>query len=265
MTSLNKFKYIIKKYVPPRFIEILSHKAVLITKIPKDKSTISDLFILRIENGWKTSFECLQLNTLIKPDSEIKSAKVIFYFFSEVGKFLGAYNYDLPDKIKTSIPVGEMANYLGIKKDSLFGVFHPQINFGQPSHKSFLTERGYIGYENFKKGAIKGFVHGNLDAIAKSKLNDKYELLGNYSFFKKKYIFQHELNPDSAYEFYLVNPSRIKQKFKITEISTSVAEKMKVNIAPGGFFKYVKTVDKKGSKTNIIIESKLYLIKPESY
>jgi len=42
-------------------------------------------------------------------------------------------------------------------------------------------------------------------------------------------------------------------------------KKILINIIPEGIFKYVKTVDKKELKTNIIIESKLYLIIPESF
>jgi hypothetical protein len=37
---------------------------------------------------------------------------------------------------------------------------------------------------------------------------------------------------------------------------------VKKNVPPGGCFKHVKSVDKKGLKTNLIIESRLYLARP---
>ena len=262
MSNLDNLKYLIKKTVSPRYLEIFSHKAVLITKIPKEESTISDLFVLRHEDNWETSFECLQLNNLIYPENKIKRMKVVFFFFSKKGRHLGEYKFSLPKKIKTTISVGSLAKKIGVKKDCLFAVFHPKINFGLTNHKSYLTERGYIGYKNLKKGSIKGFVHGNLDAIAKSKISNKYQLLGNYSFFKKKYILQYSLNSNFVYEFYLVNSTNVIQKFKVIEISSSSKDKTILNIPPGGFFKHIKSVDKKGLKTNLIIESRLYLARP---
>ena len=81
MSNLNNIKYLIKRHISPRYLEVFSHKAVLITKIPKEESTISDLFVLRIEQNWETSFECLQLNNLINPENKIKRMKVVFSFF----------------------------------------------------------------------------------------------------------------------------------------------------------------------------------------
>ena len=262
MSNLNNIKYLIKRHISPRYLEVFSHKAVLITKIPKEESTISDLFVLRIEQNWETSFECLQLNNLINPENKIKRMKVVFFFFSKKGRHLGEYKFILPKKIKTTISVGNLAKKIKKKKDSLFAVYHPKINFGSTNYKSYLTERGYIGYGNLNKGSIKGFVHGNLDAIAKSKKSNKYQLLGNYSFFKKKYILQYSLNPNFVYEFYLVNSTNVIQKFKMIEISSSSKNKTILNVPPGGFFKHVKSVDKKGLKTNLIIESRLYLARP---
>ncbi len=70
------------------------------------------------------------------------------------------------------------------------------------------------------------------------------------------------MNPNFVYEFYLVNSTNIIQKSKMIEISSSSKNKTIVNVPSGGFFKHVKSVDKKGLKTNLIIESRLYLARP---
>ena len=52
-------KKLIKKNVPARYLEMISHKAVAITKIPKQNSVISDLFLFRTEDEWKPILNAL--------------------------------------------------------------------------------------------------------------------------------------------------------------------------------------------------------------
>ena len=61
-----QLKYFLKKNIPARYLELLSYRAVSITKTPQNGSVISDLFVLRIEDGWETYFECLQFNSIFK-------------------------------------------------------------------------------------------------------------------------------------------------------------------------------------------------------
>ena len=46
-------KTFLKKNVPALWLEMFSAKAVSITKIPPMDAVISDLFVLRVEDGWK--------------------------------------------------------------------------------------------------------------------------------------------------------------------------------------------------------------------
>ena len=255
-------KKLIKKNVPARYLEMISHKAVAITKIPKQNSVISDLFLFRTEDEWETNFECLKLDVLINPKSELKPKAILFSFFSKNGNLIAEKKVFLPESIKTTISINEIVKGLGIKEDCLFAVFHPLIDYGLYKYKSFLAERGYIGYAHPIKGSIKGFVHGNFDAIAKNKSKNSYRLLGNYSFFKKHYSLQNVLEPEYEYELYIVNTTRVIQKINVLEIRGNSSKKTVLNIASGGFFKYIKAIDKKGLKTNLIIESKLYLARP---
>ena len=257
-----EIKQFIKKTIPARFLELISYKAVTITKVPKKGSIISDLFILRFEDQWLTYFELLQFDSLFNPNNVLVKQEVIFSFYSKKGKFIGEKKLVIPAKIKNTIIVNDLAKDIEISEDCLFAIFHPQKKQWITKFNSFLAERGYIGYKNENKGSIKGFVHGNLDAIARDNPKKKDQLLGNYSFFKKQYHLQYSLNGEYIYELFLVNPSPFKQAFTVIEIKDKIEKKTTIDIPSNGMYKFLRGVDKKNSKTNIIIETKLYLARP---
>ena len=252
----------LKKNVPARWLEMFSSKAVLITKIPPMDAVISDLFVLRIEDGWETYFECLQFDALLNPNEEIELQTVIFCFYSNTGQLITERKLTLPREIKTTINLNQFVEDLNLKEDCLFTIFHPQKKYWIRQHDSFLAERGYIGYTNKRLGPIKGFVHGNLDAIARSDSKRTDFLLGNYSFFKKEYRLQHLLEDGNKYELYLINPTSVKQTYNIVEQTKQNENKTRITLPPRGIYKHVKTVDKKEDITSIIIQSKLYLARP---
>ena len=61
-------KNLIKKNIPSRYIELITSKGITLTKIPKGAAVISDLFLLRVEEGWETYFECLQFQSLLNAE-----------------------------------------------------------------------------------------------------------------------------------------------------------------------------------------------------
>ena len=255
-------KHYLKKNIPARWLELFSYKAVSMTKIPPADAVISDLFVLRVEDGWETIFECLQLETLLNPSKKGDIQTLIFCFYNRTGQFIKERKVTLPKEIKTTININQLVDDLTIEEDGLFAIFHPQKKYWIRQHDSFLAERGYIGYANSKLGPIKGYVHGNLDAIARSDSLRTDLLLGNYSFFKKEYRLQHILEPGNKYELYLVNPTLTKQRVNLVQKTNQKEDRVKVDLPPMGLYKYVKTVDKNEDTTFIIIESKLYLARP---
>lgn len=259
---MNKqIKRFIKKNIPSRYLELLSHKAISITKIPDDGSVISDLFVLRMENQWETYFECLKFNTIFYPNDISNLKKVVFCFYNKKGEYISEKEVKLSSSIKTTLNVNILAKDLNISKDCLFAIFHPQKNYWISNHNSFLAERGYIGYANPNFGKIKSFVHGNLDAIARNNDRKGDILLGNFSFFKKQYNLQHILTEGNSYELFLVNPTFKKQKIKIIE-ETNCIKKEKESIIPSkGLFNHNIYVKKK-EKTKVVIESNIYLARP---
>ena len=255
-------KNFIKKNIPPRYIELVANKGIAITKIPKGEAVISDLFVFRVEAGWETFFEYLQFHSLLNADENELSKSVRIIFYNQKGISICEREVKVKKALKTTLNINQIAKQLGLEKDGLFAVFHPYNESWLNNHNSFLAERGYVGYANKSLGPIKGFVHGNLDAIAKFSRNEEYQLLGNYSFLDKEYLLQHTLDPGNIYELFLVNPTNRKQKFSILEKSAGANKTTTFFLPPRGTHKYVKTVEKKGIRTKIIIKSKLYLARP---
>ena len=254
-------KRVIKKNIPARYLELFSTRAVAITKIPNKGSVISDFFIFRCENGWETFFECLDFDRLLNAESHGLSKKLQFCFYSKNGHFIAEKEVVISSTIKSTLLINKIASDLKINQDGLFTIFHPQKELWISKNKSFLAERGYIGYANAQKGLIKGYVNGNLDAIARSGVKTKDQLLGNYSFFKKEYHLQHCLESSYSYELFLVNPTTKKQSFTVVEYGNDI-KKTKLSIPSKGMYMYTKAVYKNASNSTIIIESKLYLARP---
>jgi hypothetical protein len=92
---------------------------------------------------------------------------------------------------------------LNLKTARTFAVFHKIENNSINLDGSFMAERGYTGYK-LNNLPVKGYVHGNLDAIALAK--NKIQKLGNYGFPKKVYRVQHLLTGPAEYEFVKIQP-----------------------------------------------------------
>ena len=220
------------------------------------------MFILRLEDGWETYFECLKFNHIFNPNEKVNQQKVVFCFFKKTGQYIFEREVKLSKSIKTTLNVNQLVNDINLKEDCLFAIFHPQNKYWIRKHNSFLAERGYIGYANPNLGKIKGFVHGNLDAIARNTSSKKDQLLGNFSFFKKEYRLQHTLVKGNTYELFLVNPTQKKQEFKIIQKTSHSFKEILTKIPSNGFFKHCIKVDEKEEKTSVSIESNLYLARP---
>ena len=257
-----KIKYWIKKNVPARYVELLFPAKVGITKVPSKGATISDLFILRMEDNWQTFFELLNITQIMNPtQEEISEARVSFLFYSTTGEFLGCKEIDLPNQMKKTIDVNQIAKTLGITKDGLFSVFHENPPRWFESYNSFLAERGYTGYLNTDKGNIKSFVHGNLDSIS-VKSNKKTKLLGEVSLRQKEYRLQHTLDDNKEYELFFVNPSLKKQAIDLLERWGHEERRTQLILPSGGMGKYVKPIRELQSSSRLIIKSKLPLARP---
>lgn len=259
---INKIKQWLVKNVNSKYLELLTGKGISISKIPIKGSAVSDLFPLRIEDGWNTFFELLNYYQILNPEEQnIISGAVEIKFYDRYGIFLKTHKIKNSARLKHTLNLKEIANENGINHDGVFAVFHQKETPWISEQNSFLAERGYIGFENKQYGNIKSFIHGNLDAISQQK-KGKETLLGNSSFLNKEYCLQHELLSDFNYEFFWVNSTNEIQKLKIIETTLTKNKQTVLDILPGGIKSFKRISSKNDEITKIIIKSKLYMARP---
>jgi hypothetical protein len=232
-----------------------------LTKAPVDNlAVVSDLFPIKQDLNWKTEFEFLNVAGLILGDNnqkELYSAKI--YFFDAMGIFLGLRTIQMENIGRKTLKLSELL--IGdLVSAKTFAVFHPNVANKFDMAGSYLAERGYGGYE-YKNLGVKGYVHGNLDAVALTK--DKVKPLGNYGFISRFYTVQHSLIGPSTYEFVFTNPTA--RKIKITpSISHSPniwSKAESFHISSLGTYTY--TVDVKAAERAYVrFKSRLYLARP---
>lgn len=253
----SKIKFWLLKNIDLKYFELFNSRYTFTTKFPlSNHDVVSDLFPLRIENGWNSYFELLNIPKLINPLSKKTNInKVNFIFFNSDGIKINTYSTELKDELKTTIDLKKLCKLLNIKSDGTFAVFHSTNKF--ISKRSHLSDRGYVGYENKKCGPIKGYVHGNYDAISYGK---KFKFLGVTSFRNKNYNIQYNFDDEFTYELLWVNPSNENLKLKIFD--TGLDKKSILKINRGGLKSYICKNTDNTSKRSIVVESKLNLARP---
>jgi hypothetical protein len=175
---------------------------------------VSELFVFRISCEWLTFFELLDLNKIINLDSlPAENYTIEIRFYNKLGEYLNSYFLESPKNYKTRVNINNITKKLKIDEDGTFAVFHGFKSNVINSNKSFLSERGYVGYENQKYGPFKSYVHGNYDAITKNGKN--YLMLVNKSLYKKEYNLQFQFDNQFSYELFFVNPTNSLQNFNL--------------------------------------------------
>jgi hypothetical protein len=231
-----------------------------LTRVPSVKeSAISDLFIWRKTSEWKTFFELLDINTLIYADYEdLGNNSATFIFYDSEGLEIGRETVVINPGRQT-IDINSLIP--GVYEGwGTFACFHNTIPQALLNSGSFIAERGYSGYEWRDLGA-RGYVHGNLDAIAKS--DQGIELLGTSWKNQLSYNLQHELTGPAIYELVLVNPTRIHQKVEFIIKNPSKGTEMNELAQIGSRASVIKQVHvEAGEKLQLAISSKLYMARP---
>lgn len=175
-------------------------------KPPNPKAVISDLFPLRDDANWQTYFELLNVPGIIAGDNSNKrTTSARFVFFSKIGNVVGERVVEVGNLGRQTTLLN--SNFFsGISEAKSFSVFHEDLPTELDLGQSYLAERGYCGY--LRSGsAIRGYVHGNLDAIASSQ-GGQLESLGNQGILPRVYQVQHPLRGPATYEFFLSNPCK---------------------------------------------------------
>jgi hypothetical protein len=232
-----------------------------LTQTPKENSAvISDLFPIKEGNEWHTEFELLNVSGLITGDNNDSVPYLVdFYFYGSQGNFLGSKRISMENIGRKTIKLIDLL-IDEFKEAATFSVFHPPIYDKTDMAGSFLAERGYSGYE-YKNLGVKGYVHGNLDAVALYK--GKVQPLGNSGLISRYYTVQHCLRGPAKYEFVFTNPTSkrvtITPNISVNKKKWKTLKAFTMNSLGSKTF----TVDiKESDKAYVRFKSKLYLGRP---
>ena len=250
--------------MPLAILNFLRNQVTLV-KIPYNKqSVISDLFPFKIHNGWETYFELLNIPILIDPKSQVNNTYVVrFMFFDENGNLFYEWNKQKKGCIRQTISLSEIIKDKSKSGIGTFACFHENYLTCLHEQGGFLAERGYTGYSNSTISKMKGYVHGNLDAIALNN-NGKLVCMGKrFRFKNNEYRLQHYLEGPATYEFGFVNTSSSGEylTLELLSLDNKVIKKEKRFIPSKGvtwFFEKI-TIN---IPRRIIIHSKLNLPRP---
>lgn len=231
-----------------------------LTRIPSvQASSISDLFIWRKTNEWKTYFELLDINTLINAENQDSgNNSATFVIFDSSGSEI------IREKVvvnpgRQTIDINSLIPD-GFEGSGTYACFHDIIPKAILNSGSFIAERGYSGYQ-WKDLGARGYVHGNLDAIAKS--DQGIELLGTSWKKNLLYKLQHELTGPAIYEFALVNPTKSHQKVEFVIKNPLDGTEINELAHIGSRASVIKQVQvKAGERLQLAIRSKLYMARP---
>ena len=173
--------------------------------------TISDAFIWRTDNGYKTKFKYSDILNLFY---KIDNSWVEFHFYSkknELIKIKRIENLNLSNEIEIN------SEYLdGLEDFGVFYIFHFTKNKDNFNNKDIISNRCYVGYA--QKNNLYSFVHGN-SYVKFTNINHGEYILGNIqksSLFKKyTYIIQKYFDEFDKNELIFTNPSSKIVKFTI--------------------------------------------------
>lgn len=178
----------------------INYKPVdLDTDFLKSKSSISDAFCWRTDNGYET---IIKFSNLVKMFyNKNSSIKIIFCSKNNsIIKEKIINNTDLSNEILVN------EEFMGGKKDyGSFYIFHDLENV---EDETIISNRCYVGYSLKKK--LPSFVHGNTLTKYETKSDTKNDIVKSTFFSKKKYIVQNLYSDESKVEIYIANPTAKK-------------------------------------------------------
>lgn len=260
--AIGFFKKFILWFLPENIKCYLRAKMNLVRVPNETNSAVSDLFPFRIDDGWETNFELLNIPFLIDPlnQSDI-SYNVRFVFFDEKGNFFHQWTTEQKGCFRRTISINVLLKGHFFSGNGTFACFHENYLQNLIDQKAFVAERGYLSYLNISISKVKGYVHGNLDAIAMSK-NNKLICLGKNHFKEREFRLQHELSGPASYQLGFVNSS-FKTESLMIEMMANDGKNVKIE----------KTIPSKGivwinhdlnlnERLRVIVHSKLNLPRP---
>lgn len=252
------------KFLPKKITDFFRNKMSL-ANIPNQKrSVISDLFPFRIQNGWETHFELLNIPMLIDPLHQQNTAyKVKFMFFDESGNCFYEWEKEMKGCYRQTICLNNILDNKSISGYGTFSCFHVNYLTNLEEQGGFLAERGYTGYANNRYSKVRGYVHGNLDALALDETGGILCLGKSFMFRKNEYRLQHLLDGPANYELGFVNTSCSEEALSVEFWSVdNQLVKLEKKIIPSKGIAWIAHEIKANKPLRVIIHSKLNLPRP---
>ena len=204
-------------------------------------TSVSDAFVWRTDNGYKTTF---------------KFADILGLFFKIENSFVELTFYSQDNKLVKKIILSKLnySNELLIDKDFLngiegYGVFY--IFHRSEKHISYdlvISNRCYVGFSI--NGSPSSFVHGN-GFVSYQSIDGKHGNSGMVlsSLFKNRYRIQNSFLEFNKSELFFVNPTSKKINFSIDDSRYSIKKGSSILIDVTG-------------KDNISILSRCLFLRP---
>ena len=178
----------------------------------KAVSTVSDVFLWRTDNGFKTKFKFADI---LKMFYEVDGSWVEIHFYSKDNKLLKIEKIDSLNHINE---IDITPEYLGNIKD--FGNFYI-FHFCSRNSKilvddNILANRCYVGYS--KNNNLNSFMHGNAYAKFTSVYNDesiKSDIIRTSLFKNSQYTLQKYFEDFDKSEIFVSNPTSKMLRFSI--------------------------------------------------
>jgi hypothetical protein len=229
---------------------------------PKKKNVpVSDLFIWRKGAGWETFFELTDMVGMYDEESchpLLRSVEIVI--FESRGNEINR------NIIPTLLHKRQVVNISEMVPDNS-GAYGTFCVLHQSSPKKLidldgnLSERGYVSY-TYMQSILRGYVHGNLNAICKSS-DGNFQKLGGSSFLRREYRLQYEFIGDYEYEVVLVNPSNNTKSIELLLISNDNGATLSTllkSIPSGGCYVFQIKPEKKSLR--VVIRSRLVMARP---
>jgi len=190
----------------------LNFKPVNLKLLEKDYPiSVSDAFLWRTDNGYKTKFRYSDILNLFY---KIKNSWAELHFYSkndELIKIEKVNNLNLSNELEIS------SKYLNNLEDyGTFYIYHFSENTKHLNNKDIISNRCYIGYSqnNNLYSFVHGNIHGKFTSIYSNKtfLTDivKTSLFQNHTYTIQKYFEGFHKN-----ELFFTNPTSKDIKFTI--------------------------------------------------
>lgn len=170
--------------------------------------SLSDAFLWRTDNGYKTLFRFEDLLGLFY---KIDNSFVDLEFYSKDALLLKKITIDQLEKVNEFLINKDLLD--GHEGYGTFYIFH-RTKDHQSKDGIIIANRCYVGFSHGE--SISSFVHGNFHVKFQS-LDGKIKVsgIGKSSFFNNRYRIQSSFKEFSKSELFFVNPTSKKIKFKI--------------------------------------------------